>query len=242
LPRWWRVTPAELHATALYQRSGEELLTAAAKDDALRPKVLDVLDDRIEPRRIESLRRALEAHDANAALAQVAPAETFYLAMEFRHANPGAAEWGDSGKKIAELESQHPQEVTLERISRDFGVPHPTLAQTSACELMDIKPFPFYGSFSSRLFAESWQSSNLYWARLADDMGYAPAALNSLVPGLTRRMISNIFATDLEDWPAVLRALRQTGDEFRQGKIAGMPPASFATNASTVAANSITAQ
>jgi len=58
------------------------------------------------------------------------------------------------------------------------------------------------------------------------------------VPGLTRRMISNIFATDIEDWHAVLRALRQTGDEFRQGKIAGMlPPASSATQAATVAAN-----
>jgi len=122
-------------------------------------------------------------------------------------------------------------------------VPHPTLAQTSARELLETKPFPFYGSFSSRLFAESWQSSNLYWARLADDMGYSPAALNSLVPGLTRRMISNIFATDLEDWPAVLRALRQTGDEFREGKIAGLlPPANNKTPAATMASNSIAAQ
>ena len=102
---------------------------------------------------------------------------------------------------------------------------------------MNVKPFPFFGSYSSRLFAESWESSNLYWARLADDMGYSPAALNSLVPGLTRRMISNIFATDIEDWPAVLRALRQTGEEFRQGKIAGMPPANSGSHVATVAAN-----
>jgi len=68
-------------------------------------------------------------------------------------------------------------------------------------------------------------------------MGYAPATLNSLVPGLTRRMISNIFATDLEDWPAVLRALRITGDEFRQGKIAGFPTANPGTHTATVAAN-----
>ena len=43
--------------------------------------------------------------------------------------------------------------------------------------------------------------------------------LNRLVPELTRRMIAKIFATDLEDWPAMLRAMRETGDEFRQGKI-----------------------
>ena len=32
LPRWWTVSPTELHAVALYQRSGEELLTASVKD------------------------------------------------------------------------------------------------------------------------------------------------------------------------------------------------------------------
>jgi len=43
--------------------------------------------------------------------------------------------------------------------------------------------------------------------------------LNRLVPELTRRMVEKIFATDLEDWPALLRATRETGDEFRQGKV-----------------------
>jgi hypothetical protein len=43
--------------------------------------------------------------------------------------------------------------------------------------------------------------------------------LNLLVPELTRRMIMNIFATDLQDRPAVLRATRATGEEFRQNKI-----------------------
>jgi hypothetical protein len=243
VPRWWRVTPAEMHATALYQRSGEELLAAAAKDDGLRDKVLAVLDDQIEPRRNEVIRRALESHDAKAALMQIAPAESFYLAVQFHRANPDTPSWGQSGQQLTELQSQHPDEVSLERISRDFGVPHPTLAQTSACELTNVKPLPFFGSYSSRLFAESWESSNLYWARLADDMGYAPASLNSLVPGLTRRMISNIFATDIEDWPAVLRALRQTGDEFREGKIAGLPPANAGTqHASAGSAREISAQ
>ena len=32
LPRWWNVTPNELHAVALYQLSGEELLTASVGD------------------------------------------------------------------------------------------------------------------------------------------------------------------------------------------------------------------
>ena len=45
------------------------------------------------------------------------------------------------------------------------------------------------------------------------------AWLNRLVPELTRHMVEKIFATDLEDWPALLRATRETGDEFRQGKV-----------------------
>ena len=55
-------------------------------------------------------------------------------------------------------------------------------------------------------------------------MGYSPVMLNRLVPELTRHMITKIFATDLEDWPALLRAMQETGDEFRQGKIS-LPPA-----------------
>ncbi len=51
LPRWWNVTPTELHAVALYQRSGEELLTAAAQDAGLRSKVLDILSARVLPSR-----------------------------------------------------------------------------------------------------------------------------------------------------------------------------------------------
>jgi hypothetical protein len=74
--------------------------------------------------------------------------------------------------------------------------------------------------YSSRLLAESWDSNNLYWARLADEKGYPPVMLNRLVPELTRRMISKIFATDFEDWQALLRAVRETGEEFREGKIA----------------------
>jgi hypothetical protein len=31
-------------------------------------------------------------------------------------------------------------------------------------------------------------------------------------------MVEKIFATDLEDWPALLRAMREAGEEFRQGK------------------------
>ena len=107
-------------------------------------------------------------------------------------------------------------------------MPHPALAQTYARELLNVKPFPAIMGYSSRLMAESWESNNLYWARLTDELGYSPVMLNRLVPELTHRMIEKIFATHFEDWPAVLRAMKQTGEEFRQGKVTPLPKSAVA--------------
>jgi hypothetical protein len=35
-------------------------------------------------------------------------------------------------------------------------------------------------------------------------------------------MVEKVFATDFEDWPALVRALRETGDEFRRTKVASV--------------------
>jgi hypothetical protein len=118
------------------------------------------------------------------------------------------------------LSRRYPAELSWDRLSQDFGVPHPILAQSYARELLNLKPFPAFEGYSSRLLAETWDSSNLYWARLADEKGYAAVTLNRLVPELTHRMVEKIFASDFEDWPAMLRAMRETGEEFRQGKVA----------------------
>jgi hypothetical protein len=124
---------------------------------------------------------------------------------------------------LDDLLAHFPAETNTERISEDFGVPHPALAQSYGRELMSMKPIPTFLYYSSRLMAESWDSGNLYWGRLADEMGYSPIMLNVLVPQLTRRMVEQTFASHLEDWSAVLRAMRETGEEFRQGKIATLP-------------------
>jgi hypothetical protein len=226
LPRWWNVSPAELHAVALYQRSGEELLAASVKNEQLRAKVINILADRLTQQRIERVGRSLTRdEDLNSMLPRLMPEDTFYLAAAFTTKYPGEiASLGPAGRQLDDLSHQHPADVSLERISKDFGVPHPTLARTYGRELLNVKPFPFFGGYSSRLFGESWESNNLYWARLADEMGYSPVMLNRLVPELTRHMTAKIFATDLEDWPAMLRAMRETGDDLKQGKIASFPP------------------
>jgi hypothetical protein len=224
LPRWWNVTRNELHSVALYQRTGEEILASAAQDAAVRQKTVNILSDRLLPQRIEQVDTALRSAQFDDALKLIAPAESFYLANEFRRRYPGnAALGGPAGKELDELVRRFPVETSWARLSEDFGVPHPALAQNNARELMNLKPIPTFLGYSSRLLAESWDSNNLYWARLADEMGYSPVMLNELVPQLTRRMIEQTFASHLEDWPAVLRAMRATGEEFREGKIAALP-------------------
>jgi hypothetical protein len=50
--------------------------------------------------------------------------------------------------------------------------------------------------------------------------------LNHIVPELTRMMVEKIFATDFEDWSALLRAMHETGTEFRAGKLTSPPKVS----------------
>jgi hypothetical protein len=231
LPRWWDVSRNELHAVTLYQRSGEELLTESIENEQLRGKVMNILSDRMAPLTSERVEQGLRAGHTAEVFPRIMPADTFYLVAEFRRRFPGDTDsWGPAGRELDGLCSRYPAELSWERLSQDFGVPHPILAQSYARELLNVKPFPAFEGYSSRLLAESWDSNNLYWARLADEMGYPPVMLNRLVPQLTRRMIEKIFATDFEDWPALLRAMQETGEEFRQGKIALLPAGAVSRN------------
>ena len=220
VPRWWNISANELHAVALYQRSGEEILAASVEDEQLRNKTLSILSTRMTPQRMEQTELAFRAGSAPRLL----PADNFYLASGFHEASSTAdvASLGPASHELETLRRKNSAETSFDRLSKDFGTPHPILAQSNSLELLNVKPFPASGGEDSRLFGESWDSTNLYWARLADEMGYSPVMLNRMVPELTRRMVAKIFATDLEDWSAVQRAMQETGDEFRQGKVASL--------------------
>jgi hypothetical protein len=225
VPRWWGVSPGELHAVALYQRAGEELLLVAQDDNDTRAAVVSILADRMSPQRLTYVSTSLRDKRAEHLTSQLMPADTFYLAAEYRRRYPDSKiSIGTSFSELDALAKSHPDDASLDHLSRDFGVPHPALEQTYGRALLNVQPFPAFMGYSSRFLAESWDSNNLYWARLADEKGLSPVALNQLVPELTRRMVEKIFATDLEDWPALLRAAHETGDEFRVGKVA--PPQS----------------
>ena len=221
LSRWWNVTPKELHAVALYQETGEELVSAAAGDPQLLDRITPILSDRLSPQRLWKVETALQQRQSAEALARLTPADTFYLAVEFRKRFPEEnAALGPTGHALEKLVRENPSEVSLERISRDFGTPHPTLEQTYGRELINGKPFPAFSGASNRLFGESWDSNNLYWARLADEKKDPPETLNVLSPQLTRLMVAKIFATDIEDWAAVERAMREAGTDMVQGRVA----------------------
>jgi hypothetical protein len=230
VPRWWDVSRNELHAVSLYQRAGEELLAASVHDEELRNNIMSILNDRMSPQNSEHLEQALRAGNLADVLPQLMPADTFYLAAEYRRRFPYQRDsFGPAGKELESLSQHYPADVSWERLSRDFGVPHPILEQCYGRDLLNQAPFPAFTGYSSRLLAESWDSNNLYWARLADEQGYSPVILNRLVPELTRRMVEKIFATNIEDWPALLRATRETGDEFREGKMAPLSNAAPAS-------------
>ena len=224
LPRWWGLSRNELHGVALYQRAGEELLAGSVENEVLRGNVTSILSDRLAPQESAQLEDALREGRLTELSSIVTPADTFYLTAEIRRRFPEETNfWGMAGRELEDLYRRDPAELEWERLSRDFGVSHPILARTYARELLSLRPFPTFDGYSSRLLAETWDSTNLYWARLADEMGYPPVTLNRLVPELTVRMVAKIFATNLNDWPAILRAMRETGEEFRRGKVASPP-------------------
>lgn len=236
LPRWWGVRADEMHAATLYQRAGEELMVASATNARLREQVLSILAEHAPPARMEEIAQALDStENATAYLSQMLPSETFFLAAEYRSKYPGQEPgWGIAGHELEALIKRNPTHTDPQRLAREFGVPHLQMAQSNSCTLLNRGIFPPSGAFQGRLFGESWESTNLFWARLADEMGYSPAMLNVLVPTLTRHMVANIFATNIDDWPAVLRALRETGDQFRSGKIAVNGATNVAGNTASV--------
>jgi hypothetical protein len=213
VPRWWNVTPSQLHWVGLHMAYGESVLAQAALDEKLRENALSVLELHAPPARVHKVQRLLEQGDVRAALDQVTPAEMFALAAHLSQqkdaSSPLAAE-------IESMAKQSPKELNYAAISREFGTPKPTLTNSYAPELLNIRTFPTLMGYSSRIMAESWESNLLYYAALADEIHVPPAQLNVMIPSWTQQTVERIFATHLEDWPALLRSLRMVGDDARQ--------------------------
>ena len=219
VPRWWDVSRSELHYVGLHLRMGQALVAESKLDPQLQVKVLETLRERVSPSRLWLVESRLAAGQTAGAIDVLTPAEYFDLASAF--ANGDSAAYGDPFvSEIRRLRTEAPERFSAQRISSTFGIPHPALSESYRTELLRLPLFPTMMGYSSRALAESWESTNLYWAALADETHLEPADLNLRVPEWTQQSIERIFATHLEDWPALLRSMRIVGDRYREQQAA----------------------
>jgi hypothetical protein len=213
VPRWWAVKPSQMHWMALHIRLAESALAEAASDPAKRPAVIEALERQAPPNRSRRVEELLKKGDARGAIDNVTPSEAFNVGARLLENKVEVA--GPEAAEIRRLSAESPALHNYQAISSAFGTPKPTLAFTYAPELLNLRTFPTLMGYSSRILAESWESSTLYYAALADELGIRPAQLNVQVPLWTQKTVEAIFATHLEDWPALLRSLRHVGDSVR---------------------------
>ncbi len=140
------------------------------------------------------------------------PAELYYLGQQAAAKKLGLP--GGFESQIARLAAAD-SGCNEKAISGMFGTPKPTLANSLHPELMRVRTFPTLMGYSSRILAESWESPNLFFAALADELSEPPSRLNLLIPEWTQKTVEQIFATHLEDWPAVLRSMRVIAENAR---------------------------
>ncbi len=213
VPRWRSVKPEQIRWVALHMHRGEDLLATATLDPKTRELVLKSLGRYANPARVEKISDDLSAGNFTKASAEVLPSELFALGTDpsLRRVAREA-----SLLEIEELSATNRADFDPAAISAIFGTPKPTLTHSLQPELLNLRTFPTLMGYSSRILAETWESNSLYYAALADEIGIPAGQLDSYVPDWTRATIENIFATHLEDWPALLRSLRTVGDSVRQ--------------------------
>ena len=218
VPRWWGVTRDEQHFVALHLRLADLLVAASAADAGLAGKIDPILRIQVDPHRLDLMRRHSAEGEIRAGLGELTPAEKYRLATAFgeAHGDDVLDVGGPVWREIARLANSDPERFDYSRLASIFGTPHPALSHSYRSDLLHLPLFPTMMRFSSRILAESWESTNLFWAALADELHVEPARLNLLVPEWTQKSIERIFATHLDDWPALLHSMRVVADRYRE--------------------------
>jgi hypothetical protein len=212
IPRWWNVSSLQLHWVDMHMAYAESLFADAAMSTARREQVESALERYASPGRVRKVDQLLAAGEVRGALDHVPPSEMYLLAEALAPSDQDSA----LASALRRLASEHADQFSPRTISRIFGSPKPSLANSFEPELLNLRTFPTLMGYSSRILAESWESNLLYYGALADEIHATPAELNVLVPEWTKQTVQAIFATHLEDWPALLRSLRTVGDQVRE--------------------------
>lgn len=219
IPRWSETHPEQLRWIALHLQRGRNLVAAAALDSALEPRVLESYGRFTTPARVEWLSDHLHSSKMSEVIAAVPPSVLYAMAQDpgLQSVAPDVA-----SLEIAKLSNRALPSLSPATIGRVFGSPKPTLTHSYLPGLLYLRTFPALMGYSSRILAETWESNALYYAALADELAIPVDRLDTYVPEWNRSTIENIFATHLEDWPAILRSLHTTGDNVRQKGIGQM--------------------
>jgi len=211
--RWRNITANQVRWVALHLQRGRALLAMAALNSQVEARVLDSLRVYLQPSSVEWIDDHLFTGDFENTVAHVPPSVLYAIASD-RALKDLQPDWASLA--LDELANQHLAELEPTAIGRAFGTPKPTLTHSFRPGLLYLRTFPALMGYSSRVLAESWESNNLYYAALADEAGVPAALLDSYVPEWNRAAIENIFATHLEDWPALLRSLGALAANVRQ--------------------------
>jgi hypothetical protein len=215
-PRFWNVTPLQMRWVSETMRHAEAMVAEAAANTILRSRVLEAIGNSASLIRSDAVADNVTSGNVRAALDLLTPSELYSIGQSLA----GSASDSDPGaRELAHYRAVGADQVSPEAISRAWGTPKPTLSNSYRLELLNLKTFPTLMGYSSRIMAESWESNQLYFAAIADEKGLAPAQLNLLIPQWTQLTLERIFASHLEDWPALLRSLRSVGDDLRTGKL-----------------------
>ncbi len=213
ITRWRDIKPAQVRWVSLHIQRGRNLLAATALDGSVEGPVLNSYGRFTTPAKVEWLQEHLGAMRFSDVISEIPTSVLYALAEDpaLQNISPDAA-----SEQMKALLAENPSDLSSAAIGRLFGTPKPTLTHSFQPGLLYLRTFPALMGYSSRLLAESWESNNLYYAALADEMGIPVAQLDAYVPEWNRSTIENIFATHLEDWPALLRSLHVTANSVRQ--------------------------
>ena len=106
--------PSEMHAAALYQRMGEDLLRAAPGNADVRSRVVNILGDLMSPRRLERTQHAL--------LQPAVPTDRRAQTLDFA-GDPVLVGGGAVDSAVLELPEAAVVLEDVEQARRDFDAP-----------------------------------------------------------------------------------------------------------------------
>src|SRR5262249_37741737 len=132
IPRFWNVTPVQLHWVGVHMSYAETVLADAALDAAERQRIVGVLSHYVPPARLRKVETLIATGDVRLALALVIPSEMYILAEQLAPADREST----IAQEIRSLASAAPDELSPRVISHAFGSPKPVLTNSYQPELL----------------------------------------------------------------------------------------------------------